>query len=288
MMCAARVAQGVIIRGSAALALLVLGLGVAAPGSSLAQTVNADSLRVEPLTPGWSGDVSGSFSMTRGNLEILDVGGAGRIQHQKVQAGPASTRGQSSMPYLDHRIFTTLNVRYAKSGDSAFLNQAFMHSRWTKMWHPMLGSDAFIQFSFNEFWRLKARGVAGGGARVTLVHMPELMIWGGVAYMLEYENIRVAPGAPDPPETIHHRMTSSWVMRGDPLQGRLLFQSTTYYQPNLERAGDYRFLEEVEVLARVTNRLALGTTLSVMFDSEPPTQVKSTDWRLATTIRLTL
>jgi hypothetical protein len=45
-------------------------------------------------------------------------------------------------------------------------------------------------------------------------------------------------------------------------------------------------LEELEVLAKVTEVFGLGTTLSVLHDSAPPTGVRDTDLRLMSTARL--
>jgi len=72
------------------------------------------------------------------------------------------------------------------------------------------------------------------------------------------------------------------------MRDRLLGQTTLYVQPRFDAPSDVRVLEEVELLGRVGERLALGVTFGVLYDSAPPTGVQPTDLRLASTVRLSL
>ena len=231
--------------------LLLTVLAISSP--ALAQ-VNAESLRPNPLRASWSGGVEGSFALSRGNIELLDIGGGGRVQYQTLHPLPASQEGVSApLPYIAQRVFLTGSARFAERAQNAFINQAFVHVRWTGMWHERVGTDVFAQYQFNEFLRLRARAVAGTGVRVEIVHTPVFMMWGGSGYMFEYN---------------------------------LLLQNTLYYQPRFDDFTDFRVLEEFEALSKVTELLALGATLSVLHDSAPPTGVKETDLRLISTLRL--
>ena len=264
--------------------LLLTVLAMSSP--ALAQ-VNAESLRPNPLRASWSGGVEGSFALSRGNIELLDIGGGGRVQYQTLHPLPASQEGVSApLPYIAQRVFLTGSARFAERAQNAFINQAFVHVRWTGMWHERVGTDVFAQYQFNEFLRLRARAVAGTGVRVEIVHAPGFMMWGGSGYMFEYNLISVLPGAADPPETFEHRWTNYLTMRLALLANRLLLQNTLYYQPRFDDFTDFRVLEEFEALSKVTELLALGATLSVLHDSAPPTGVKETDLRLISTLRL--
>ena len=105
--------------------------------------------------------------------------------------------------------------------------------------------------------------------------------------MIEYEKINVKPGAPDQRETVNHRWTSYVTERLSFGGGSLLVQSTTYYQPRLDDFTDFRVLEEVETSGRLNDLLSYGFTLSVLYDSDPPTGVQSTDVRMSSNVRLT-
>lgn len=61
------------------LVLMFVALGVVlTPTTARANPVNAEVLRSNPFREGWSGGVDGSFALSRGNIELLDVGGPSR------------------------------------------------------------------------------------------------------------------------------------------------------------------------------------------------------------------
>lgn len=257
------------------------------PAAAHANPVNAEVLRPKPFRAGWSGGLDGSLALSRGNIELLDVGGGARVQYQTLHpARPPAPGSAPGVPFVHHRVFVTGSGRFAERTGAPFINQAFVHVRWTGMWHRQLGSDVFAQHQFNEFQRLRGRTVAGLGARFEIVHEPVFLLWAGSGYMLEYDRIDVLPGARDAPESVEHRWTNYLTMRLAVFDARLLMQNTLYFQPRFDVAADYRLLEELEVLAKVNDVFGLGATLSVLHDSAPPTGVRETDLRLMSTVRL--
>ena len=270
------------------LVLMFVALGVVlTPTTARANPVNAEVLRPNPFREGWSGGVDGSFALSRGNIELLDVGGGARVQYQTLHPQPARPEGTAAgVRFIRQRVFLTGSGRFAERADAPFINQAFVHLRWTGMWHERVGSDVFAQYQFNEFQRLRGRAVTGLGARFETAHAPNFMLWAGSGYMFEYDRIDVLAGASDPPELFEHRWTNYLTMRLALFEGQLLLQNTLYYQPRFDAFTDFRLLEELEVLAKVTEVFGLGTTLSVLHDSAPPTGVRDTDLRLMSTVRL--
>lgn len=251
--------------------------------------VNAESLRKDFLKPGFAIHLDTTISVARGNVELLDIGASGNIRYQTLYPAPEAPEGQeATLPFVRQRVFLTGSGRHAESPDGPFVSQSYLHARWTGMWLPRLGSDVFVQYQNNRFFRLQRRSLAGAGARVEIVHDPVLMWWGGTAYMLEYERIDVKPGAPDAPETVSHRWTSYLTERISFSEDRFLLQSTTYIQPRLDDLSDYRLLEELEAQGKITELISFGVNLSVLHDSAPPTGVKKTDLRLSTAVHLTL
>ncbi len=264
---------------------VVIG-ALAAPCEASAQ-VNVEILRPNPLRAGLSGGLDGSFALSRGNIELLDVGGATRIQYQILHRQAQIPEGQPRpLPFIAQRLSLTSSGRFADRAGGTIVNQAFAYARWTAMWHRRVGSELFAQYQYNEFLRLQARALVGLGVRVEIIHEHALMSWAGTAYMPEYNRIRSIAGAPDAPETLDHRLANHLAIRLSLLEDRILLQSTLYVQPRLDDFQDIRILEELEILSKITDLFAFGTTLGILFDSAPPTQVKSTDLRLLTTIRL--
>lgn len=269
-----------------ALLALLTALLLFVPRLALAQ-VNAESLRPNPLRAGWSGGLDASFALLRGNIELLDVGGGGRIQVQTLHPQADDDKKAGRLPFFAQRALLTANGRFAERGTTPFVSQTFVHARWTAMWHERVGSDLFAQHQYNDFLRLETRAVFGGGVRVEIVHEPVFMLWAGSGYMLEYQRLKPLAGALDPLEAIEHRWTSYLVARLALFESRWLVQNTFYVQPRFDDFADVRILEELETLAKVTEVFALGATVSVLYDSAPPTAVVPTDLRVASTVRLT-
>jgi len=265
-----------------------VALGVAvAPATARANPVNAEVLRPNPLRDGWSGGFDWTLALSSGNVELLDLGGAARVQFQTLRPQPARAAGApAALPFVHQRMLLAGNGRFAERTGSKIVNQAFVHARWTAMWHERIGSDVFAQYQFNEFQRLQGRAIAGLGARFELIHEAAFMAWAGSGYMFEYDRIEVLPGAPDAPEFSEHRWTTYATLRLATFDGQLLLQNTVYYQPRLDDLADLRMLEELEVIAKVGERFGLGATLSVLHDTAPPTGVRRTDLRLLNTIRV--
>jgi hypothetical protein len=257
---------------------LALALVWAAPARA---QVNTEALRPSRPRPGWGGEVDGSLALVRGNVRLLDAGGSGRLIYQTFHDR------DEAVPSLKHRAFLAASGRFAENATGTFINQGFLHLRWTWMIHRRIGPEAFAQYQSNQFLRLQIRALGGGGFRVDFLHTDTLQSWGGSGYMLEFNRINVAPGAPDRPDTREHRWSSYLTVRATFFDDRLRFQNTLYLQPRFDRLSDFRLLNDSEVSAKITERFSLGNTFSILHDSAPPTGVKATDLRLASTLKLT-
>lgn len=274
-------------RSSPSAALATLATLTLSAGVARAQ-VNAEGLRSNLLKPGFSINLDSSISVARGNIDLFDLQAAGRVQYQTLHPVAAGSPGEPPpLPFVRQRVFMAGSGRSTDVGGTPVVSQTYLHMRWTGMWHPRVGSDAFLQHQNDRFFRLQRRSLAGLGGRVEIVHDPRFMAWGGSAYMLEYEHIDVKPGAPDARETVSHRWTNYLTARVAPSDAFLL-QSTTYFQPRFDDLGDYRVLEVIESLGKVTDLLSFGLTLTVLHDSAPPTGVKGTDLRLSTSVHVAL
>ncbi len=266
----------------AALAMLALSAGEAEA------QVNAEALRPNLLKPGFSINLDSTFALARGNIDLFDFTASGRVQYQTLYPVTVVAPGEApGLPFVRQRVFVAGSGRYSDVGGRAVVSQTYLHMRWTGMWHPRVGSDLFIQHQNDRFFRLQRRSLAGAGLRVDIVHDPRFMLWGGSAYMLEYERVNVKPGAPDAPETVSHRWTNYLTGRVT-VSDTFLLQSTTYLQPRFDDFADYRVLEVLESQAKVTDLLSFGLTVTVLHDSAPPTGVKTTDLRLSTNIHLAM
>lgn len=262
------------------LVCLLVGHGLA---STAAAQVNVQVLERDRTDEGWNGALSGAMTLQRGNVDLLDVGAAGDIEYQTLWP-----REEGEPAWIEQRVLLRSSVRYAERSGSAFLSNAFNHARWTAMWHRRIGSEIYLQHQYNEFWRLELRMLAGAGARTVLVNQPSFIMAAGSSYMVEFEKIDVAEGASDDPETTSHRWSNYLTARFDLIAGRLLAQNTLYVQPRWDDFADVRILDAVELIMPLSKRLSFVTSLTVLYDHDPPTAVETTDLTLLQTFSLSL
>ena len=272
-------------RASAIVAGALVSLAVVVPARA---QVNAESLRPRIVNPGFSGSFDLSLGLAKGNVDYVDVGTQARLQLESLRPlEPGQT-----LRYTDQRVYLVGSARYAErtaiDQDRAvpFVNQTFLHARWTSMWRPVFGTEIFAQVQTNDFLRLRARTLGGAGVRFEIVHEADLQIWAGTGTMLEWNRIEVAAGATDPPTELLHRSTSYLGIRTEISDKKVLLQATGYMQPAWKSPGDFRALFELEALVKLGDRVSLGQNLAVLHDSRPPTTVRPTDLRLTTTAKI--
>jgi len=266
-------------------ALVVLGWLV--PNEAGAQ-VNTEALRPRIMQAGLSGTTDFSLGIAKGNVDYVDVGGGLRMELQSLRP----PRAEGGLRFAAQRFFVAANARYAErtgqteNAPRPFVNQTFVHARWTGMWRERFGTELFAQVQTNEFLRLRVRTLGGTGLRFEIVHEEPLQLWIGTGTMLEYNRIDVAPGALDAPTEVSHRSTSYLGIRSALREKSLLFQGIAYIQPTWKTPSDLRALFELEALVKLTEAFSLGNTLSVLYDTRPPTSVRSTDLRLTTSLKI--
>ena len=160
--------------------------------------INAEALAPTGLDEGLSVGFDGSFSLARGNVEWLDIGGAARVQHQSLYEPSVEP---DMLPFVRQRWFGTVDLRFAERPDGPFINRGFSHARWTQMWSRRLGTEVFAQYAFDEFLRLQSRGLVGAGVRGVVRNRRDVSAWFGSGAMWETENIDVVEGSSDDTQT---------------------------------------------------------------------------------------
>jgi len=246
---------------------------------TVAQASPVDAERPAPTTGGWTASVDGRAAVSAGNVDRLDLGGAGQVQWQTLYPG--------TPPLLRTRWVALADGALATLGDQRFVQRSFAHTRFTHMPRPRVGVDTFAQVQADAFTRLQLRVVLGAGTRVVAVARPRLQLWGGLGYMPEYERNDTLPGDPHPAETVNHRATSYASFQLQPFaEGSLVLRSTSYAQPRLDDPTDLRLLQHVQLEAAAAPRLTIGFEVQVVHDTRPPLGVIPTDLSLRSVLRL--
>lgn len=238
---------------------VALGAVVTIARGAMAQ-VNVERVRSDLKKSPAMASVEGSFTGRTGNVESLVVGAA---------AMGAARVGR-------HGFFGSTQADYVRFGQQTRVSKSFIHLRYNYALFEWLYPEAFVQQQQDKFQRLKLRELLGAGPRFIVADAEDFRVAAGTAYMLEYERISVAEGAPDPATTTAHRL-SSYVSTAWLPDSRVRLTSTLYAQPRFDAPRDFRVLFETALTTDISKRLAVKVLVSIRYDNRPPTEVKTTD-----------
>ncbi len=206
---------------------------------------------------------SGDFSMAlqRGNTKLLDVSGSGMT-------------GWLTGRHWGRVIF---GGRYLSNDERAILDQEFVQLRYSYIFSPHTRSFHFVQTQRNETLRLRSRWLVGSGIQTNLIRGDGARLAVGTGVMQEWERLdaeRLAPG--DPTELNALRMANLAVFSRDfSGGGRIL--NILYLQPSLADFGDLRILNDLGVMAPISPRVRLTSSVEWRRDTRPPSVLERDD-----------
>lgn len=223
--------------------------------------VNVETLRGDLRQKPAMAQLEGSFTGRLGNVESVVAGGG---------ANGAARTG-------NHRFYASTSADYTRFSHKTRVSKSFVHLRYNYVLvHDWLLGEIFVQQQHDKFQRLLLRELLGAGPRFLLADEDDVRLGVGTSWMLEYERIAVAPGAPDEPEILAHRWNNyfSAMVRPD---DRVRAIATIYVQPRFDHFSDIRVLFETAVQTDVTKVFGLKVLATIRHDTQPPTEVKRTD-----------
>jgi hypothetical protein len=190
----------------------------------------------------------------------------------------------------DHLVFTKLTGDYAEFSGAATVSKAFAHLRYNYRILPWLFSEVFAQVEENKFLRLALRQVDGVGARFGIVQRPEVELYYGTAWMLDYEKLSDEPflfGTFVGPHWFAQRWSNyaavTWKMND-----RARISDAFYIQPRVNGFYDFRLLNDASLVVDIDKRLSVKIDSQVHYNSTPPSRVLPADVDTITSLVLTL
>jgi putative salt-induced outer membrane protein YdiY len=210
-----------------------------------------------------------------GAFDINASGEYGNTEKSSVSTGLKLVRNKDAAT-----DFVLMNYQYGQSGNIRDKNKAFIHGRHIQQLTPKYAWEGFAQLSSDEFTRLNLRLLLGAGARISL--WQDSKSWQGffgLGGFYEKEKLDVETGSDEDQTTEAWRGNAYFVFKAS-INENVSVVSTTYYQPNLGRFGDFRAIEDASLVSKLTETLAAKISLDVTHDSEPPAGVKHTDTTL--------
>ncbi len=230
--------------------------------------VNMEELHTGEPKPGFSGQVELSMQNSRGNSDKQEYSLGSRLQHHR----------DAITNYL------LLSGSYGESNGIKNTEKGFLHARHIHRLGPILSAEAYTQAETDTFARLELRALLGAGVRLTLLPRAER----GEAYLGlggYYSEERIDQSFADGGTEALWRANSYLVLKYQVSDNTTLL-STTYYQPALKDAADYRLLEQAAMRVKVSEMLSLIVALDYRRDNRPPIGVEKEDINLSTSLSL--
>lgn len=252
--------------------------------SAQSVVVNSQGVDLSPHAERWAGQLGLSASYAAGNVQLLRLGASAKAQHQSFWPG----KQEGSAPWLKQRWMALGSLSMGRAAGKLVENQGLVHLRWTRMWVRRWGSEVFLQTRFNEFLRLRQRALLGLGFRFDYLNRAGWLGWMGSAYMLEYNRLIQNVEGDQEDWSLEHRWSNYVALRKSHWDDRLLFQATAFVQPRFDALSDLRVFATLDVIAKVGPRVGFGFNAALAHDARPPTEVKKTDIRLSSTLKIQL
>jgi putative salt-induced outer membrane protein YdiY len=227
--------------------------------------VNMEDLHTGTPKEGFGANVELALSNTSGNTDKQDYILGARLQRHKDKI----------------TNYLLLRGAYGESAGVKSTENSFAHARHIYQWRPRLAAEAFVQAEQDTFARLELRGLAGGGGRYTLYQQADV----GTAYLglgAYFSSERIDDSFPDGGTEELWRASSYLILKYQATPNTALV-SSTYYQPSVEGAEDYRLLEQAAMKVKLNDSLALIVAIDYRLDSEPPVGVEKNDATYTTT-----
>jgi hypothetical protein len=223
-----------------------------------AQVLNVESKRFQKDSIGWMGTTAFRMVAVKNITSVLQFGNSTQLQYRT-----ASTR------------YLFLNeINYLRSATIASLNTGYTHLRAGRNIHPYLTWESFAQGQYNKPLRLDIRLSAGSGIRVRMIKKERIRMYGACIPMFEFERETANPN-PIRELRASNYLTLTWIIQ----EGTEL-ESTTYYQPSLFRADDFRIAGEASLRFRLRKWLSFACSYQYLLDTQQPKDVPSWTYRL--------
>ncbi len=203
--------------------------------------INTEKMRKNQGDHVWSGSLSESMTLKRGNTRFLEFG----------------TDLQAALQLNPYSSFVRLNYQTASAEDTRFENAGFLH--WRNSWKlsARVALEQYCQFEFDRSHDLDNRLLGGGGVRLQIVDKAFL----GLSLMAERE---------DYDGWIRTRGVVSGYLSMNYRPGTgLEFGNTLYLQPALASPLSWRLLDEGNMTVTLTQHLNFNFTINLRYESDP-------------------
>jgi len=248
------------------LLLLVNAIVLIAAHNSFGQIVNMENQRYHTDTTGWAGSVGGSFALTNYGQKVFDVDANAHVQYKSKKSLYLFLGGYG----------------FLKGDQQSYVDYGFLHLRYNYKLTKALRLEAFTQLQQNTITKVQFRYLVGAGPRYKIVDNSKIRMYIGSLPMYEIEK-----------ETGVSQHITDWRC-SNYLSFTLLpnkqteFTTTTYYQPVMFDATDYRLLNQSSLKIKAAKKVAVVIRYNYQFDASPAAGVTRETYTFGTGVDVSL
>jgi hypothetical protein len=221
--------------------------------STFSQIVNVERARIYEDSGGWAGSIDAGVYAIQNDKLLFNSFLRPRVQYKTRK----------------HYYLLLTDWSYTIGGKEVFSNFGMAHFRYHyRLYDSPWKWESYVQGQYNQLLDERARAIAGTGIRVKMLDKNNWRLYAGMSGFIEYEQLKSTNR-----ETNDFRSSTyiSWFYDN---KKAFSFTGVTYYQPNLGRFKDFRFLGQYTLLFRVFKRIDLKFEINAFYDSEPPVDVR--------------
>ena len=248
------------------LLLLMIITGLVTANNSFSQIVNMEDKRYHTDTTGWAGSVGGSFALTNYGQKVFDVDANAHVQYKSKKSLYLFLGGYG----------------FLKGDQQSYVDYGFLHLRYNYKLTKVLRLEAFTQLQQNTITKIQYRYLIGAGPRFKLVERPKIKLYLGILPMYEIEKETGVA------KHITNWRCSNYLSFTFIPNKQTEFTTTTYYQPVMFDAGDYRLLNQSTCKIKAGKKIAVVIRYNYQYDASPAGGITHENYNFGTGIDVSL
>lgn len=209
--------------------------------------VNIENSRIHTDTTGLKGSASASFSFIKNTQEVLNINTAAHLQYK--------TNKDLYLLLASYSLLT--------GNKQQLTNNSFFHLRYNRKLGKVVRYEVFTQLQQNKITNIDARYLLGTGPRFKLAESEKIKVYLGVLAMYELEKDR------EPAVTLRDFRGDNYLSFTYLPSSIVTITSTSFYQPLVKQFSDYRFLNQIAVSIKVSERFAVTANWDYLYDTSP-------------------
>ena len=248
------------------LLILLNVTGLIAAKISVGQIVNMEDQRYRTDTTGWKGSVGGSFALSNYGQKVFDVDANAHVQYKSKKSLYLFLGGYG----------------FLKGDKQSYVDYGFLHLRYNYKLTKILRLEAFTQLQQNTITKIQFRYLIGAGPRFKLVESHKIKLYTGTLPMYEIEKETGVS------KHIRNWRCSNYLSLTFIPNKQTELTTTTYYQPVMFDAGDYRLLNQSTCKIKAGKKIAVVIRYNYQYDASPAAGITKETYNFGTGIQVDL